>query len=141
MKLIFYADKKRGVGKQLWELNRQLDPQYRGTFHETINDLTERLIQPRDAFNIVILLAACREDLLNFIAIKKLLFDFRIILILPDRENTTISAGHKLCPRYLSYFDSEFNDIVLVLNKMIKSSNPKPFAQKTLTIREEQYGH
>lgn len=139
MKLVFYADKKRGVGKQLWKLNSQLEPQYRGTFHETINDLTERLIQPRDDFNIVILLANSREDLLNFISIKKLLFDFRIILILPDREKTTISAGHKLCPRYLSYSDSEFSDVVLVLNRMIKSFNQEPFFQ--IPIREEQYGH
>ncbi len=139
MKLIFYADKKQDVGKQLWDLNSQLAVSNRGTFHRTIRDLKRRLIQPIDGFNIVILLAACHEDLLNFIEIKKLLFDFRIILILPDREKATISAGHKLGPRYLSYCDSEFNDIVLVLNRMIKSFNPEPFFQ--IPVREKQYGH
>ncbi len=95
MKLIFYADKKRGIGKQLWDLNNQRDPQSRETFHKTISALKKSLLQPKDDLNIVILLAACREDLLNFIALNKLLFDFRIILILPDREKATISIGRK----------------------------------------------
>jgi len=139
MKLVFFANKNLSVGKQLWELNNRLEPQYRGTFHETINELTKSLIQPKDDLNIVVLLATSREDLRDLIAIEKLLSDFRIILILPDRYKVTISMGHKLYPRFLSYADSDFNDVALVLNKMIENYNPEPFLQTP--IKEAQHGH
>ncbi len=139
MKLVFYADRNRGTGKQLWKLNSQLELQYQGTFHETIKELTHSLTQPRDDFNIVILLAACLEDLWNFISIKKLLLDCRVILIVPDRDKETVSMGHKLHPRFLSYSDSDLNDVALVLNNMIRSLNQKLLLQKP--VREAQNGH
>jgi hypothetical protein len=63
-----------------------------------------------------------REDLENIVAIQNLLFDSRIVLILPDREEDTMALGYILRPRFVSYRDSSFKDVGAVLNKMINRS-------------------
>ncbi len=136
--MIFYADKKQGFGKQLWEYNSRLGPQDQGTFYATISDLKESLTRPGNNQDIIVLLANDREDLWNLIAIKKILFDYRTILILPDRAKVTISLGHKLYPRFLGYADSEFSDVLLVLDKM--KARARPIQSFKQPDREEQYG-
>lgn len=132
MKMIFYADKKQGFGKQLWEYNSRLGPKDQGTFYATFSDLKESLTRPGNDLDIVVLLANDHEDLLNLIAIKKLLLDYRTILILPDSEKVTISLGHKLYPRFLSYANSRINDVALVLDKMIADIHPTASFQKPM---------
>ncbi len=53
------------------------------------------------------------------LSFRELLEDIKLILILPDRNNHTISEGHKLHPRFVSYVDGDFSDVGAVLNKMI----------------------
>jgi hypothetical protein len=50
--------------------------------------------------------------------------NIKIVLILPDRNNETIVIGHKLRPRFLSYTDSDFIDVAVVLENMLKILNP-----------------
>lgn len=68
---------------------------------------------------VAVLLVSSREDLDDVLSIKEQLRDVRIILILPDKEDETVSRGHTLYPRYLSYVDSGFEDVKAVLRKMI----------------------
>jgi hypothetical protein len=56
-------------------------------------------------------------------SLKDFLNGVRIILILPDRENSTVKRGHTLFPKYTSYIDSNATDVASVLNKMISSLN------------------
>ena len=51
---------------------------------------------------------------------EKLLTDMRILLILPDRNKETVSAGHRLRPRYMSDADSDFEDVVAVVKQIFK---------------------
>jgi len=47
----------------------------------------------------------------------------RIILILPDEDNETITMGHTLFPRFSTYADSDFKDVAAVLKKMIRQGH------------------
>ena len=62
---------------------------------------------------------------MEFLLIRDLLADIPVILILPDRKKETIHLGHKLCPRFLSYTDSNFSDVALVLSKMMRNAYAK----------------
>jgi hypothetical protein len=70
-------------------------------------------------------LAANKEDLLYLVANKELIWNLRVILILPDREEDTVTKGHLLRPRFLTYADGNFLDVATVLGKMLQSRYPE----------------
>ncbi len=91
-----------------------------------IFSLSQALRQPSNAQYIVaVLIAAKKQDLDDLIKVQDLLRDLRVILVLPDREKDTVAKGHSFRPRFLSYSDSDFNDIVAVLEKCLESCSSK----------------
>lgn len=119
MNVLFYAAVKNGVAKKLQQKVEALVPEGKGEVHRTIDSLSSSLSRPADELNIAVLLAVNMDNLLDFLSIGNLLTDVRIILILPDRKETTIAIGHSLHPRFLSYADSNFKDVGAVLKKMM----------------------
>ncbi len=91
--------------------------------YNTIDTLGQRLSQPSYNIAVAVLLISGREELRDVLSIRHLFDNIKIILILPDRKNETIVIGHKLRPRFLSYTDSDVNDVASVLNKMLMNLN------------------
>ena len=50
-----------------------------------------------------------------------LLEDKRIILILPDDSEPTISMAHKFFPRFFTYINDPYDNLCGVINKMMNS--------------------
>jgi hypothetical protein len=123
MNIIFYAAENEGAELQFWELSCDLTSEFPDHNIETchsLDALTQKLLQTSFEPDVAVLLARNHRDFLDILALKDLLDNKRVILILPDRSEITISQGHKLHPRYLSYADSDFKDVAAVLKKMIK---------------------
>lgn len=57
--------------------------------------------------------------MLELIEYREWLGDRRLILVLPDDDIETISQGHALRPRFVTYVESDFIDISAVLGKML----------------------
>ena len=120
MKLLVYSRKSDGA---IDRLQGQIEACMQGNMTETFNSVKifsqrlSRLNITREEM-IAVLFAENMKELLDLISIRDLLDDIGIILILPDDKKETISAGHRLWPRYISYTDSNFKDVAAVLNKM-----------------------
>jgi hypothetical protein len=123
MRLLFYAPVSEGAGERLQKVIKESVPKNKVNVevYRNIENLSRRLRQPAEDLPIAVLLAARREDLLDILSVRDLLCDVRIILILPDRDENTISLGHTLRPRFLSYTDSDFADVFAVLEKCLES--------------------
>ncbi len=119
MNLLLYANGRNDVGERLRNVIEALVSKRKTEICTTINSLSRRLRKPMYNVDIVVLLAAPRKDLLEIHSMRDLFRDIRIILILPDSRRDTISLGHKLYPRFISYADSDFKDVGAVLKKMI----------------------
>jgi hypothetical protein len=121
-KIIVYSKARTGMGSKLQKAVDTILPGANvETFH-AVSRLSERLRRPALNFPIVVLLVTSREELNNLLAIKELLLDVRVLLILPDKENDTMVLGHTLRPRFVSFRDSSFTDVVAVLGKMVNRS-------------------
>lgn len=83
-----------------------------------ISDL--RNIENRNTF--LILLINTYEQLEYLISLRDLLLEFKKIIVLPDNESITTAKGHLLHPRFLTFVDSNLDNVVPVLDKMIKNS-------------------
>jgi hypothetical protein len=117
--VILYSQATNGVRSEFCETVEAVSPSAHVEIFSTISDLSKRLHKPGLNFPIIVLMVVNREDLENIVAIQNLLFDSRIILILPDKEDDTMALGHTLRPRFVSYRDNSFREVGAVLDKMI----------------------
>ena len=91
--------------------------------YSSIRDITQRLHRPMKEEVVGIFMPSSEKDLSDMLSINHLVKDIRIILVLPDREEKTISMGHSLRPRFLTYADGDLSDVAAVMIKMM--GNPR----------------
>ena len=129
MKLFVYSRKSaRKSDGAIDRLQGQIESCMQGKITETFNsveNLSRRLCRPNTTKEetIAVLFTVDGKDLVDLLSIRDLLDDIGIILILPDDKKETISAGHRLRPRYISYADGNFKDVAAVLRKMLEIIN------------------
>jgi len=121
--IILFSPSQRKSGERLQRIAETVVSEKNVIIYRTIDALSEGLRQPRNDVSVALLLASSRMDLYKLVSLRDLLWDIRIILILPDGDPETIAKGHILRPRFLSYCDSNFQDVAAVLSQMIKNSD------------------
>jgi len=109
------------------------NPGYAGKLLEIIDGIldTWRIIPLPDHFpasvfldydmhsgDVLILIPNQREQLDHLLKMKELLQDFRLILILPDSAEETVTRGHLLMPRFLTFTDNDMDEVLHVLGRM-----------------------
>lgn len=116
MRLLCYAKETDDVvAKLLGTVLSQVSVQNL-ELYQSLAGLKQRLLDPNFEMGFTVLVATTRKELDRFLAIRDMLSDFRIILVLPDHENDTLSKGHRLSPHFISYIDGDFSDLVTVLS-------------------------
>ena len=120
MTLLYYRPLQNTVAEKLQAIIETEFPEENLEIYYTTEDLSERLRRHVRINCAAIILAEDIYDLRSLFNLKNLLKDIRIILVLPDRTEEIVSMGHKLHPRFLSYTDSDFSDVAVVLKKIIQ---------------------
>ncbi len=118
MNVIIYSSPTNDAGDKLKQVATIQASDLKVEFYHSILELSHRLHKPLKGDNVGIFFPSDFSDLLNLLSIQDLFRNIRIILVLPDREENTISAGHALRPRFLSYADCDFSDVEAVMDKM-----------------------
>ena len=123
MAVLLYRPPDSQAGERLQNaIKTELSGKKTEIYH-SIKELAERLIKRDHNGFIAVLLADSIFELMELLMMEELLKDIRIILVLPDRSAETVSTGHKLRPRFLSYADGNFSDVAAVLKKMVQLSD------------------
>jgi hypothetical protein len=117
--LVFYSPVSGSPEERLQRVIESVIPAWGGAVCRTIDDLSERLLQPTNDLAIALLLAEKRGDIEELLSLSSLFRNTRIILVAPDRDKETIAAAHLLRPRLLTYSDSDFAEVFTVLTKMM----------------------
>jgi len=117
--ILIYAASADMAGKNLKGLLKTLAVKNQSETYLAIEALIKRLRKPLGQNFIGILIPGDQRELSNLISIRHLFRDIRIILVLPDNEEATISKGHCLRPRFLTYADSNFSDVIAVIENMM----------------------
>lgn len=121
MALLIYSSKTEEAGGRLLSAIGLLIPENKIEVCQTIDELSQRLRQPLFNPTIAILLATTGEELQNILSIKDLLWDIKIILIVPDMKRGTVAKGHTLRPRFVCDCHSDFVDVAAVLSLMMRN--------------------
>jgi hypothetical protein len=119
MDMIFYSSTGGKTEEKLQRVVESLLPGWQGTVSRTMNDLSERLLKPKNALAIALLVITNKEDLMELLSMSHLFRNTRIIIVAPDRNKDTIALAHQMRPRLLTYTDSDFAEVFGVLNNLI----------------------
>ena len=119
MDLVLYSPVNGSAEERLQRVIESVLPAWGGPVCRSIDDLSERLLQPKNDLTITCLLAAKKEDIENLLPMSNLFRNTRIILIVPDWDKETLAAAHLLRPRLLTHSDSDFAEVYTVLTKMM----------------------
>ena len=123
MKVLYFGTTNNGAGKRLQKAIESVVSIKDTEICRDIEELGRRLRLPTCDISISVFFTKSKAELFDLVLIKKLLLNLRIILILPDGDNETITMGHTLFPRFLTYADSDFKDVEAVLEKIIKQDH------------------
>jgi hypothetical protein len=118
MNLLLYSPTRDAVGERLQRVVEAFVFPDEIKVCRTLQDLSAALRRPNHHLATAVLLATTNEDLTGFLNIRDLLDNLRVILVLPDRHDETVTKAHGLRPRFLAYADGDFIDVAAVLNRM-----------------------
>ena len=122
MQLLFYSSGEDQNDKRLEAAVRKVIPESQIAFFKSLEDFRERLQRPVEPDSIAVLSASNRQELRRMQALRELLPEIYVILVVPDRKKGTIELAHLLLPRFLSQIESDFTDLSQVVNKMYTNS-------------------
>jgi hypothetical protein len=120
MLILIYGDQAGMVTHGLKEaIQREVSVERVEEYH-SLDGLSKGLRRPLMGRAIAVLAARDLADQIGLLSIGDLLGEIPLILVFPDRDRNTVSAGHALRPRFVTFADSDFSDVGAVLGKMIE---------------------
>jgi len=118
MKLIIYAENRTEMEKKLTLSIQDKLPKIQIDTITSINDLSRILGRPLSRIAVMVIFVTCQKEIDQWLGLKSLFDNIRLILVLPDRTKGMVTSGLQLHPSFISYSDSDYLDITSVLKKM-----------------------
>lgn len=86
---------------------------------KNVDQLYRTLRKPMNGIVAAVLMVGSGEELVRMVNIRELLLRIPLILVLPDQKADTVTHGHALRPRYLTYADSDLSVVPDVFRKIV----------------------
>ena len=118
MRVIVFRNSESQAGKRLRGIITDAQPDIPVEYTDTLADLMETLKRPGNGPSILVLQIVDQRTLDELISAGDWLTDFQIILILPDQCPETISKGHLLLPRFLTFANGGLEHVGTVLVRL-----------------------
>lgn len=125
MNIVFYIPVRDRRAKRIQEIVEVASLEAESQVFATIKMLAKGIFQPHYPVKMAVLYAPRKKDLQDLLTIRDLLRKVHIILMLPERKESTISRGHILRPGFLTFVYSDLADVGLLLTKMMKTFGKK----------------
>jgi len=123
MRLLYYSSRDDRTHKRLEAVVHKVVPEGQLELFRGLDAFRERLRMPVEPNSIAVLVASNRAELQEMQALRGLMTEIFIVLVIPDRKVGTIKLAHLLLPRFLSQKDDDFQDLAQVLDKMVRTSH------------------
>jgi hypothetical protein len=118
MKIFLYSSEIEGKGKEIHRIMKKLFSSEQLRVHRSIESLSQNLLEPWEEKPIIVVLIYRKDELIDLVSRREQLHPLRLVLILPEAEESVISLAHRLRPNYLTYIHKDLKDLKAVLQKM-----------------------
>jgi hypothetical protein len=131
MRGILYFRNENPSGRELLDLITPLFQEHLLSCHQSVADLSIHLRKRVGNEGIVILLLDSLEDLEAILQLRGLFWKYRILLILPDMERSTVARAVQLSPRFMTSADQGLGSIREVLVRLLDPVNDEDAQGRT----------
>lgn len=119
MDVLFYAPER--VGEDIRKTVSGVIPGLE--VYRSLAALAERFRRILEQPAITVLVVRDRDELERLLTMRTAFRDTKTVLVLPDRQAETVSRGHCLEPRFMTYLDQNPAEVVAVLARMASPGN------------------
>lgn len=139
--LVIYTIPENEAAQGLCKMACALEGLEAKEIYHNIPRFAQRILRLGSHETIVLVVVSSDEELANMLTIRHLFWDVRLILILPDRRRDSISMGHRLHPRFLSFSDVDLSEVSAVLRKIILNSDRNEHGKRAGVTEEKEWRH
>ena len=125
--ILFYAAENNRVVETLQQIVAEHLPSRHLIQCRSLQILEQRLRRPRHDIEIVLTLVSDAIEMRQLNAMRPLLLDLRLVMVLPGRDPDIITWAHKMGPRFITYADNGYEQVGPVLEKMLGPGRTIPF--------------
>ena len=119
MNVVCYGYPIDDIFRTAWEKMQKTSPDLGLELHRSLKSFTARLRQPVRNIAVVMLYLADKETLSDLVAVRPLLNDLPVVILLNDQEPEFLKFSHELRPRVIVYTCWKAEDICAVLQRCI----------------------
>jgi hypothetical protein len=121
MHIHYYAPHDIQAGDRLSRIIVEMLPADSVIIHRSLIGLIQTLRSRNAAEEVVVLMPGNRQELSEVCLMHDDFQNVRLVLVLYDEDSDTIAMAHRLRPRYVSYANADFIDLMHVLKKMLEN--------------------
>ncbi len=70
---------------------------------------------------VALMIVRNSKELDRIDAVHNLVRDLKLILVLPGHDHAMVARAHRLGPRFVAYADNGYNQVAIVLEKMLQA--------------------
>ena len=119
MASIIYIPSENDLAHRFLALLETAIPKKNFEICHSIRELSARLSRPFSNVKVAVLFAVTRTEIMQILSLGDLMADVKSIIILADDDRDTMMKAHTLRPRYITWLDSDFSNVVSVLRNMV----------------------
>ncbi len=119
MASIIYIPSENDLEHRFLALLEMAIPKKKFEICHSVGELSARLGMPLSNVKVAVLFAATRAEIMQILSLGDLIADVKSIVVLADDDRDTMMKAHTLRPRYITWLDSDFSNVVSVLKNMV----------------------
>lgn len=117
--ILFYSAEKNRVVETMEQMLVELLPSHPLIHCRSLPVLEQRVGRPRNDIEVVLISINDAIEMHQLNAMRSLLLDLRLVMVLPSRDPDIVAWAHKLVPRFIAYADNGLEQVGAVLEKML----------------------
>ena len=119
--ILLYAAEKNRVVESLEQVVTETLTGHPLVQCRSLSVLEQRLRRPCHDVDVLLISVGDAIEMRQLIAMRALLLDTRLVLVLPEPDPDIIVWAHKLSPRFIAYADTGCEQVGAVLDKMLNA--------------------
>ncbi len=128
--VLYYSEEAEHRGRKLQEvLNTDL-PDMRLECFTDFEELITGLQRPEVDPAAVVLVIGSRTELDEFLPLKPVLQNTRVVLVLPDQARETLTLAEQLAPYYIKQPGDDFGELAYIVDEILEERRVTPLSEE-----------
>lgn len=130
--VLYFSEEAEGPGRQFQEVLNNTLPEIQLELFTSFEELVTGLNRPEAEPAVVVLVISNRAELEEFLPLRKVLQNTRVILVLPDESRETMGLAQRLNPHYIKSADDDFVELATIIDEILKERRVSSTGGQTL---------